>query len=189
MKYTLKFRLWHWFNALMVLGLLGTVLLRKTFFSWRENSEILLSQLASMDIVITTEQAKILAKAVRAGMWEWHIILGYGLATLVLFRLYIFISEYKTKTAFSSLTLHKKLVTALYYLFYAALTFMAISGLVIHFYEALAISKDLAHDIKELHETVFNVILYFVPIHLTGVILADIKEENGLISSMIHGKG
>jgi Ni,Fe-hydrogenase I cytochrome b subunit len=80
MKYSASFRLWHWLNAFVVLGLLGTVFLRKTFLSWRENSEILMSKLSEFGVEITVEQAKILAKAVRAGMWEWHIILGYGLA-------------------------------------------------------------------------------------------------------------
>ena len=76
MKYALNFRIWHWLNAAVVLGLLGTVFLRKTFLSWKTNSEILTSKLAEIDIVVTQEQAKVLAKAVRAGMWEWHIILG-----------------------------------------------------------------------------------------------------------------
>ena len=70
MKFTLKFRIWHWLNAFVVLGLLGTVFLRKTFLSWRTNSEILMSKLSEFSIVISEEQAKILAKAVRAGMWE-----------------------------------------------------------------------------------------------------------------------
>ncbi|MCK4974574.1 MAG: cytochrome b/b6 domain-containing protein, partial [Sulfurimonas sp.] len=72
MKYTLSFRIWHWLNAIVVLGLLGTFFLRKTFLSWRTNSEILMTELSEMGTEITAAQAKILAKAVRAGMWEWH---------------------------------------------------------------------------------------------------------------------
>ncbi len=45
MKFSLKFRLWHWLNTLVIFGLLGTVFLRKTFLSWRDNSEILMSKL------------------------------------------------------------------------------------------------------------------------------------------------
>ena len=48
MKYTLAFRIWHWLNAIVVLGLLGTVFLRKTFLSWRTNSEILMTKLSEI---------------------------------------------------------------------------------------------------------------------------------------------
>jgi Ni,Fe-hydrogenase I cytochrome b subunit len=187
MKYTLKFRLWHWLNAFVVLGLLGTVFLRKTFLSWRTNSEILMAQLSEMGTEITAAQAKILAKAVRAGMWEWHIILGYALSALILFRIYLFFKDTSVKEKFSSLSLHKKGVQSLYYLFYATLLFMAASGLIIHFYEELNITKGLMNDIKEIHETVYNFILIFVPLHIAGVIIAETKEEKGLISNMING--
>src|SRR5210317_659589 len=89
-KWSVSFRLWHWLHALVVLGLLCTVLLRKTFLSWRSNSEILATKLSSMDIEVSSEQAKLLAKAVRAPMWEWHIILGYALAILLVYRIVLF---------------------------------------------------------------------------------------------------
>ncbi|MDO8260706.1 MAG: cytochrome b/b6 domain-containing protein, partial [Candidatus Magasanikbacteria bacterium] len=90
MKYTLKFRIWHWLNAIVILGLLGTVFLRKTFLSYKANAEILMSKLSAMGTDIAVEDAKILAKAIRAGMWEWHIILGYALAFLVIYRIFLF---------------------------------------------------------------------------------------------------
>ena len=188
MKYTLNFRIWHWLNAVVVLGLLGTVFLRKTFLSWRTNSEILITQLSEMGIEITVAQAKVLAKAIRAGMWEWHIILGYALAFLIAYRLYIFFTDKSESDSFSSLSLHKKAVKISYYVVYATLLFMSVSGLMIHFYELLNISKDFAHDIKDIHELVFNVLMIWVPLHIAGVVVADVKDENGLISTMINGK-
>lgn len=188
MKYSLNFRIWHWLNAIVVLGLLGTVFLRKTFLSWRTNSEILMSKLSGMGVEITAEQAKILAKAVRAGMWEWHIILGYALAFLILYRIYLFFNDSSEKEEFSSLSMHKKGVKILYYIFYATLFFMAASGLVIHFYQELQLTKETAHDIAEVHETVFNFIMFFAVVHIAGVIIADSTDENGLVSTMINGK-
>ena len=90
MKYTLSFRVWHWLNALVIIGLLGTVFLRKTFLSWRDNAQIIMSKFSEMGVVITKEQAKVVAQTIRDGMWEWHIILGYALAFLVLYRIYLF---------------------------------------------------------------------------------------------------
>lgn len=188
MKYTLKFRIWHWLNAFVVLGLLGTVFLRKTFLSWRTNSEILMGKLTEFDIVVSAEQAKILAKAVRAGMWEWHIILGYALAFFMLYRIYLYFADTSVREKFSELDLHKKGVKIIYFLMYATLFFMTVSGLAIHFYQELGMSKDFAHDIKEIHEAVYNILLVTVPLHIAGVVFADATKEQGLISRMIHGR-
>ncbi len=188
MKYSLPFRFWHWLNALVVLGLLGTILLRKTFLSWRTNSEIIMTQLADINIVITAEQAKVIAKAIRAGMWEWHIILGYALTFLILYRVVLFFKDTSVKTSFQTLSLHKKAVYSLYYLFYFVLFFMSVSGLSILFYQELGFTKDFAHDIKEIHELVFNFIWFFAAVHIAGVVIADNTEEKGLISTMVNGK-
>jgi len=187
MKYSPTFRIWHWLNAIVVLGLLGTVFLRKTFLSWRTNSEILVNKLLEINVEITAEQAKVLAKAVRAGMWEWHIILGYALAFLLIYRAYLFFTSKKQKRSFSSLTTHKKAVRASYYLIYTTLTFMAVTGLSIHFYQDLGLLKDTAHDIKEIHELIFNIILYFVPLHIAGIIIAENRDQKGIISRMVNG--
>ena len=188
MKYTLQFRIWHWLNAIVVLGLLATFFLRKTFLSWRTNSEILMTKLSEMGVEITAEQAKILAKAVRAGMWEWHIIFGYALAFLILYRIYLYFADKSERESFRSLTLHKKGVHSLYYVFYVTLALMAIAGLTIHFYQELGLTKDFAHDIKEIHELTAWFFVFFVPVHIAGVIIADNTEEKGLISTMINGK-
>jgi len=191
-KWSLNFRLWHWIHAFVVLGLMGTVFLRKTFLSWRANSEILTQELANIDMSVTEAQAKVLAKAIRAPMWEWHILLGYALAALVLWRIALFFTDSGKQNYqdFNTKTVHKKLVTLSYIGIYGLILFMSISGLTIHFYETLGLSKELAHDIKEVHEFVFFYgVLVFVPLHIVGVVIADITEEQGIISNMIHGKG
>ena len=191
-KWGLDFRIWHWVHAFVVLGLMGTVFLRKTFLSWRANSEILTQELANIDMNVTEVQAKVLAKAIRAPMWEWHIFLGYALAALLIWRIALFFTKsgsvnYKH---FKVKSFHKKMVSLGYVGIYTILTFMAISGLTIHFYETLGLTKELAHDIKEIHEFVFFYgVLVFVPLHIAGVVVADVTEEQGIISNMIHGKG
>jgi Ni/Fe-hydrogenase 1 B-type cytochrome subunit len=188
MKYTLKFRIWHWLNAIVILGLLGTVFLRKTFLSYKANAEILMSKLSAMGTDITIEDAKILAKAIRAGMWEWHIILGYALAFLVIYRIFLFFGDESKKEDFVSLNIHKKAVKISYYILYAVILFMTISGFAIHFYTDLGISKESVGTLKEMHESVYNFILIFVPLHIAGVVFADAKEEYGIVSTMINGK-
>ncbi len=188
-KWSLNFRIWHWIHATVVLGLLGTVFLRKTFLSWRTNSELLTQKLSEINLEVTEAQAKVLAKAIRAPMWEWHIILGYALAALVVWRILLFFTE-SGKQNYQNLgkeTLHKKMVKLGYIGIYTILLFMTISGLMIHFYEALGLTKDGAHTIKEIHELVFNAIMIFVPLHIIGVFVAENQDEKGILSDMVNG--
>ncbi len=184
MKWRIDFRIWHWVHALVVLGLLGTVFLRKTFLSWRTNSEILTEQLFDMDIEVTLDQAKVLAKSIRAPMWDWHIYLGYALAGLLLYRVVLFFTH---KTEKPEQSLHKKMVKLSYLGLYALLAFMSISGFVIHFYQDLGLAKTTAHDIKEIHELLYNLVMIFVVLHITGVLVAENRDEKGIISDMING--
>jgi len=188
-KWSVPFRLWHWLHAGVILALLGTVFLRKTFLSWRANSEIVIHKLLDFGIDITAEQAKILAKAIRAPMWEWHILLGYALALLFVWRLALFFtpSGQHSYTGFGSLSLHHKVVKAGYLLLYTVIAFMVLSGLIIHFYDSIGLSKETAHDIKELHEAAYLFILIFVPLHIAGVVIADISDEPCIVSDMING--
>ena len=188
-KWRLDFRVWHWIHAAVILGLLGTVFLRKTFLSWRANAEILTQKLSEINIEVTADQAKGLATAIRAPMWEWHIFLGYALAVLLFWRLLLFFTQ-SGKMNYQNLkekTLHKKMVAISYIILYAVILFMVITGLSIHFYEALSLTKDTANDIKEIHELVYNAILIFVPLHIIGVIVAENRNEKGIISDMTHG--
>lgn len=189
-KWSASFRIWHWVNALVVIGLLGTIFLRETFLNVKENTHIITEKLLTFGITLTPEQAKIVAKGIFAPMWDWHIYLGYAFGALVLYRIALFFTPSgKQNFHFQELDFHHKAVSAGYIVIYAALFFMALSGLIINFYQELGLLKESAHDIKELHEAVYNVILIFVPLHIAGVVVADMRDEKGIMSNMIHGKG
>lgn len=188
MKYTAIFRIWHWLNAIVILGMVGTVLLRKGFLSYRTNSEIIMTKLSDMGVEIFKEDAVAIAKAIRAGMWEWHIILGYALTFLVVYRIALFFFDKSQKEDFASLDLHKKGVKSLYYILYAVILFMTISGLSMHFHETIGLAEESVKSIKEVHELVYNYFLIFIPLHVAGVVVADIREEHGMISTMINGR-
>jgi len=188
MKYSVGFRIWHWLNAIVILGLLGTVFLRKTFLSYKANAEIIMAKLADLGTEIELEDAKSIARSIRNVMWEWHLFLGYALAFLLLYRVALFFLDKSPKTAFSELALHKKGVRILYYILYTTLLFMTITGFAIYLQRALGLSEDMVKFLKESHEAVFIFIMFFVPLHIGGVVVADIKEEHGLVSTMINGK-
>jgi cytochrome b561 len=188
MKYTAIFRVWHWLNAIVILGLVGTVLLRKGFLSYRTNSEVIMTKLSDIGVEIFKEDAVAIAKAIRAPMWEWHLILGYALAFLVVYRIALFFFDKSQKENFASLDLHKKGVNSLYYILYAVIHFMTNSGFAMYLKEELAMADATDKSIKELHELVYNYFLIFIPLHVAGVVVADIREEHGLISTMINGR-
>lgn len=182
--YSLQLRIWHWLHALTVFGLLGTFFLRKTFLSWRANAEILMAKLAESNIEVTAEQAKALAKAIRAPMWEWHIILGFIFAALVLWRLIMIFREgfgYDTEES------HMRWVYRAYKVIYAVLVFMAVSGIIMVFYQDIGLSKDNAHSIKEIHELMAWGVVAFVVMHIAGVFVADNRNQKGIISKMVSG--
>ncbi len=183
-SYSLQLRIWHWANAVVVLGLLGTFFLRKTFLSWHANAEILSSKLQLFGVTVTPEQAGVLARAVRAPMWEWHIILGYAFAVLVVWRIVMLFREgfgYAPENA------HMAWVYRGYKVIYAVMAFMAVSGLLIHFYTDLGLAKATAGSIKELHELVAWAIVAFTALHIVGVFAADNRDQKGITSKMVSG--
>jgi cytochrome b len=67
------------------------------------------------------------------------------------------------------------------------LSFITTSGIAIYSHNAFGISKDMAHDIKELHEALYYIILTFIPLHIIGVTIAENKDEKNIVSDMING--
>ena len=185
--YPISLRIWHWLNAIAVSGLLLTFFLRKTFLSWRDNSIIIVDKLSSMGIQVSEEQAKVVAKAIRAPMWEWHIIFGLMMASLLIYRAWIFWQEAGFGYDDEGESLHMKLVHWGYKVIYLILIFMAISGILLNWHETFALSKDLTHTIKEIHEYVAWTIVVFVPLHIVGVFVAENDDQRGLVSRMISG--
>ncbi len=184
-SYSISLRIWHWLHAIVVTGLLATFFLRKTFLSWRTNSELIVAKMAEFDITVTADQAKIIARAIRAPMWEWHIIFGFALGVLLLWR---FAMAWRSGWGYEkSPNAHMKWVYRGYKGVYALLTFMALSGITVYLSVDIGLGKELAHDIKELHELLAWLVVAFVPLHIAGVVVADNRDQKGLTSGMISG--
>lgn len=199
----LSLRLWHWLNAMVILGLLTTVLLRKTFLSWRTNSVLIQDKLTEVGTSITPELAKDIAVAIRNPLWDWHIYLGYFLAALILSRVLIAIFIEKKCIVLKPLKnlfqfgqvpqtektefLHYSLVKIGYGIFYLATLLMVISGFMLTFKTELNLAKELSQNIKETHELMMWFFVVFVLGHLLGVVIAENKKDAGIISDMING--
>lgn len=195
--------MWHWLNALAILGLLATVLLRKTFLSWRANSALIQGKLQEAGTSITADLAKDIAVSIRTPMWDWHYVLGFTLAGLLVFRLISGVFAVKKCPASQAVqgtcnffkvpanerlhALHYAFVKTGYALFYLSTLFMVITGLVMYFKTDLGISKETIEPIKELHELMMWFFVVFVGGHILGVVIAENRGDQGLVSDMIHG--
>ncbi len=209
MKYSFRkyqpftLRLWHWLNALVILGLLSTVLLRKTFLSWRTNSVLIEEKLKQAGSAVTPELAKDIAVAIRNPMWDWHIYFGLTLAVLLLGRIAIalivekkcpgvhalksLMSLSSVPAAEKSEALHHTLVKIGYAVFYLSVLTMVLTGLMMNYKNELSLQKDFVGTIKEVHEIMQWFFIVFVAGHLVGLVIAENTTDPGLVSDMIHG--
>lgn len=189
LQFTLLYRIWHWTMALSVIGLLLTVLLRKTFLSWHTNSALIQSKLAETGTEITAETAKMIAKAIRAPMWEWHYIFGLFLGISILIRIYMMLTKQAKLPLFVLLEAPKeeKLQRAVYLFLCFAIMVMTLSGGTLYFYEGLGFTKEGIGWVKELHEYVMYAVVGLVVMHLGGVFRHEITTKEGIVSKMIHG--
>jgi len=188
MKYTIKFRLWHWLNALVITVLALSVALRETLFDVEHNAKVLVEELTKLSMKLTTEQAEVIAKALRETLWEWHIYFGYALVALLLFRVFLVFKDQSNKEKFLGASLHKKGVKLIHFAFYIALFIISASGLALTFEDQLQIPHEKVEEIEEAHENAFYAILVFIILHIGGVVVAENRDEEGLTSRMIHGK-
>jgi len=196
-------RLWHWLNATAILGLLATVLLRKTFLSWRTNSALIESRLQQNGVDITPELAKEIAVAIRDPLWEWHIRLGVILGVLLIGRMAIALLVEKRFPGVAALkaalgrtalpaqergeALHHSLVNSAYAFFYLATMLMVATGFAMLFSAELGLSKGLVGSVKEIHELAMWFFVVFAGGHLLGIIVAENGKDPGIISDMVHG--
>ena len=185
------FRLWHWTMALAVLGLIGTVLLRKTFLSKSANAEIIRQKLAGFSITIDPDQAVAVAKAIRAPMWEWHYILAVVLGVAILLRIVAMLrgdAQMPIVKLVQSEGLMEKFKSLIHLLICLAVLLMALTGTFYYFHDALGIAKDSARWAKELHESLFVPLLILILLHIGGVIRHELTTKECIVSKMIHGE-
>jgi Ni,Fe-hydrogenase I cytochrome b subunit len=196
-------RWWHWLNALAILALLGTVLLRKTFLSWRTNAAYIQSKIEEGAGSVTPEVAESIAKGLRDVMWQWHYWIGFALGALLVARILIGIFVVKKCPATHAVqsamgissvpretritAVHYTLVKSGYALFYLITLYMVLSGIALYFKKEMGLSKDITSLLKEVHEFLMWFFVIFVVGHIAGVFFAENRGDKGLTSDMISG--
>ncbi len=198
----LSLRLWHWGTALLIIGLLLTVHLRKTLLSWRTNSALIQDKLSAAGTEIPSDLARQIAVAIRDPLWDWHIYMGVILGVFFVGRLLIGIFE---KPCLGSLILkslsglgqvpgkekadaiHFTVVKIIYAVFYLATAFMVISGFLLTFQTELGLARETVRTLKQSHELLTWPYAIFVGAHIVGVVWTEVCRAPGLVSEMISG--
>ena len=202
-KYSWPLRIWHWLTFIIVTALLFTVFVSQSFLDGEHTGIVITGAAAKKGSVLTEQQVRTMVGSLRQTIWKWHTYFGYVLGGLFLFRLVLeffqpkeqrFITKFKKGLTASKNTADKKdgrhyrFVKFIYALFYILLATIVITGLLMAFYDNdPAMSKDTFHNIKEIHEKCYYILLGFLFIHLAGVIKAEFGKDKNITSRMING--
>lgn len=196
-------RIWHWTFMLLVLSTMVLVLFATQIFDTRANAPMVMEEAAHRDVELSEKQARGIAHAFSEKLWVLHTYVGYGISFLLLSRMLIEVvvskeqrlrSKIKKALTFTPANdvqkrdrLHYLWVKRGYLVFYLLILVMALTGLGLAF-EDVPIFDEWHRPIKQVHEFGQYGMYTYVVVHLAGVLRADLTNNNGLISRMIHGK-
>lgn len=202
-KHSSLIRIWHWLTFIAVTTLITTVLLASTALNPRDNIKLVQERLAQKGITVNDDQAYSVSHAYDDKMWDFHKLVGYCLAFLLLSRIIIEVtlpSDEKLKVrlrktfipdsqnpANQKLKKHYLIVKRGYLVFYLLLLVIVLTGLGIAFEHDWAFLDHNHRVIKKIHSFCQYLMYAFVAIHLLGVIIADLTHSGGIISGMING--
>lgn len=184
-NYSKVYRILHWLIAFSFILLLLTIFLRKTWMEKNHVAEIIQTFLADKGYTALPEDdAILLAKKIRKPMWDWHIYLGYVLTGLYCIRLAVpFFGEMKFSSPFKAgLDIKTKFQFWVYLVFYVCTAISLITGLIIEFGP-----KAYKKPMEEIHELSLYYLLGFMILHFSGILIAELTSDKGLVSRIISG--
>ncbi|GAC1422346.1 MAG: hypothetical protein NVS1B13_11180 [Flavisolibacter sp.] len=202
-SYNLSIRIWHWLTFITITASIVMVLLASTLFTMKDNSPMVQEQVKQKGGIVSSDQAKAVAHEYNDKLWNAHKIIGYGISLLVLFRIIIEVAYSKEKKLGNKIKMAFALQTRSdverkdrrhyiwvkwgYVLFYFFIFIMALTGLGLA-YEDVPFLKDINGTLSDIHSIVQYFIYAYILFHLVGVIRADITDNKGIVSAMIHGE-
>jgi Ni/Fe-hydrogenase 1 B-type cytochrome subunit len=179
-KWSASLRIWHWFNALVVVSLMVTGLLLKlggdivdTFGKPHVLTGFVLCFLILFRVVraLCFGDRRVFQEAARLRKEAIRHLLEKGLP--------------RSREAFH--LFHKAGVKGSYLGVYALLIAMAVTGAGMALLTQMEGNPDTVHLLGEIHEVVFILLAIFVPLHIGGVVVAELTDEPNIVSDMIHG--
>jgi cytochrome b561 len=202
-RHSVMIRIWHWLTFTLITAAMITVLINSTLMNPRENIGMVQEQLKTKGVTVSEDQAFAVSHEYEDKIWGVHKWNGYGLAFLLLSRVFIELAQpgeeklrlriknalglyrqnYRNKQEYR----HYLGVKIGYLFFYTLLLCMALTGLSMAFGRELGLSREFRGTIKDIHSIGQYFMYTFVLIHLCGVVIADNKKAKGIVSGMING--
>jgi len=184
-NYTIVFRIIHWAIAICMILMLITIFLRLNWMNKNHMADIIQNYLSSIDQSLTQDQLIALAKQIRKPMWDWHIYIGYVLVGLFSIRALIpFLGEMNFSNPIKKgLSFKEKFQFWVYLIFYGGIAVSLITGLFIEFGTA-----SLKKQMEEIHKLSLYYLVVFISLHIGGILLAELTNQQGIISKIVSGK-
>jgi cytochrome b561 len=184
-NYSAIYRIIHWSIAICISLIIITIFLRLNWMNKNHVADIIQNYLSTTDQTLSQDQLIVLAKQIRKPMWDWHIYIGYVLVGLFGIRLLLpLFGEMKFSSPFSKvLTPKEKFQHWVYLIFSVGVTVSLITGMLIEFGP-----KTLKVQMEEIHKFSIYYLIAFVVIHIGGVLLAELTNQQGIISRIVSGK-
>lgn len=192
-EYSVAIRIYHWLNALIISGIILTVFSRSKWLEKFKIRDLILSFADKNDIPISKDMASQMAKMVRNQIWDFHYTLGIILAILLIMRIILLFFPDGRRifkegfTVFGKVKAKRASIKFLYIIVYLTLIVAAITGLLILYYKQVGLTHDFKESLQSIHSGLVIIIIYFVPLHLIGVIMGELGNDKGIVSKMING--
>ncbi len=192
-------RIWHWLAVIFFTASVTSVILNATLFKTKKNIDMVQAMVKEKGGSITPEQAKNVAHEYSDKLWNLHKFIGFGLSFLMLWRIIAELIISKEKRMASRIRTASKLpddtydkghylmVQYSYLTFYILFAIMATTGLILAFEDVEAL-KSIHKIAKDIHNITQWGMYGFMTFHIAGVLLAELGDQNGIVSSMINGK-
>lgn len=186
-KYSRSLRIIHWSISGVFLFIMLTIFLRQQWMYKDQMGKIIQANLAQRDIHLSNAVTSKIGKSIRARMWQWHQVAGYILLCLYIIRMFIlriegasFSHPFKKKLRWK-----ERLKSSIYLLFYICFGISLITGLLIVW---APINWHKIHRVVvDIHIQAMYYAVTFAIVHLVGLVLAELTNNRGIISRMIHG--
>ncbi|MDD3722340.1 MAG: cytochrome b/b6 domain-containing protein [Lutibacter sp.] len=183
-KYSKVYRIIHWTIAISFLLLLITIFLRLTWMNKYNVAAIIQDYMNSANQTLSEEQIIALAKKIRQPMWNWHVYIGYVLVGLFSIRFILPAFGFmKIQNPFDkNLSAKVKFQKWTYLVFYFFVIVSLVTGLMI-----VLGPKEFKKTMEEIHVLGIYYLITFIAIHLAGILIAEFKDQKGIISRIISG--
>lgn len=183
-RFTMTHRGLHWIMAVAMTVLFITGFLRMTWMNKNRIIDVITEKTPATSI--SKDVMTNIAKAIRAPMWEWHVIFAYVMVIAFVARIiYMLVKGIKFPNPFKNNQSFKARLQGFTYIyFYAFVLINVVTGICLKF--------SLLSAWKEGIEATHKFGIYWFPVflllHFAGIAIAEHTNERGVVSKMIGGE-